>query len=952
MPGQETKPSGYAEYLANHQDRPWETLSYAPPFDAVVGKQHNSVHPQTVAYDDPYDRSAGESQNGLTQLGFYAKNTYADPHSNHNGTDSGQTLTLEQELSQVKLKQQTIESYLPQLQVSNGLDQVTGASVNGHKRGEEEEEKRGLIASQPASIQTDTLSPASERELLSYPLPKSDIAVVVGHGREDTERKLHAGLDTEGKTVDNGTNTSSSMLARGTDTIYAAANSIDRQQQVDGGLASANDASVAADPRVCDAVSNLSQTADLTATGMETETTWVHGQNVADCNDCDVVKENSLPFSEGSVLCDGLAANLSTVTNSLQQEMAAAGFEAEEKPPTSSDAVGFGTDEGCEMDGDEVEAYLQDLEGGSSMSGDDADRLAQAAAVSVSPPPPPTQEDAAQNGGVPPRLSEEEDVVMADEPSSTTPAASVGNTNSACVSDSAAGSVSGEGSVGDDAAAGGSGIDAVDSLVGDSPPTSTRAEGVVDSGVVMESKDCPSDVTRNLNSSVLDVKQPDVVADISHRATDTPPVANMHMEQHAVDTDQKTVVRGSDGVANLDHNRPADNAPLGFPVTTNPTEMNLSLSTDRQAGGTSSEFPVAETTSRQAGGTSLDFPVTGNDSELSCAMKGKLEIEGLLDEIVSARRAQKSAELSNADAAPAPVGTQDASPVVLEQQTVLRDGGSGVKSRAEGWGPEGSMVCSLARKPQSGGSPAESGSPSPTMGVGARPKDPSQMKKNRPNSLLGLSKISLGSPFSPPQQQGVGPVIGVVLPSAQKQQGGEGGGRTAALPPPQTEPGDADGGEARAHPHSLGVRRLGAPPSVTTGAPAPDISAAVPANSAPAPSAVETSAMEEEDEVEAAVMRRPEVSGEGGTTTGGEGGEASSGGQRPRSWSPSSMSSPPQEAQKMKRPTSLNLPVRQDRVGSVSPDGDNARSRKADFMQEAGLASETGSSGQLVKFEN
>lgn len=106
---------------------------------------------------------------------------------------------------------------------------------------------------------------------------------------------------------------------------------------------------------------------------------------------------------------------------------------------------------------------------------------------------------------------------------------------------------------------------------------------------------------------------------------------------------------------------------------------------------------------------------------------------------------------------------------------------------------------------------------------------------------------------------------------------------------------------------------------------------------------MDTAVMEEE-ELDAPVMRHQDVSGDSGVA--GEGVEASSGMQRPRSWSPSTVSSPP--AQKMKRPTSLNLPVRQDRVGSVSPDGENARSRKAGFLQEAGLASETGSSGQLV----
>ena len=863
LPGQETKPSGYAEYLASHQDRPWETLSYAPPFDPV-GKQHNNIHPQSIAYDDPYDAfdgSAGESQNGLHQLGFYPKNIYADPHNHHNGTDPGQPLTLEQELSQVKLKQQTIESYLPQVQMTNGLDQVTGTSLNGSLGGHkgEEEESRGLIASQPASIQTDSLSPASERELLSYSLPKSDI-LVVGHGQDETECKLYEELDTQRKMVD-----------MGTDTIYAAANSIERPPQQDDNEPASTDANGATDSHAVDEFSNFNQTAGST-TGMETETTWVQSQNV---DGSGPAKDNSTPFSE-EVLHDGLAANQGAITGSLHKEIVATGFETEEKPAVSA-VVGFGTDE-CEMDKDEMEAYLQDLEV-SSMSGDDADRLVQAVDPSISLS---AQEDITQNGVAQPS---KEDITNAEDNTAASVNKSAFVRGSAVVGDSEVVNVSGDG--GDSGSVSNNATDsigAIDSSVTGLPQTSERAEETV--------QDCGADPS---DSSILDVKQPDVVADISHRMTDTHPE---HMN-----IDQEKVRGDGDGV-NLD-NRPPDSKAV---TNNNKSGMSLSLNS-----------------SRLTGDSSLEFPVTNSNSELSSVMKGKLEIEGLLDEIVAARLAQKSSEVVNTEAAP---GTQEV-PVVLEQ-TALRDGGtSNNKSRTEGWGPEGSMVCSRVRE-SSSESPAESSSPSPTLGIGARPKDPSQMKKNRPNSLLGLSKISLSSPFSPPQQS-VGPVIGVMLPSAHQQQAGE-GSRTAL--PPQMEPSDTDR-EARTQVHGLGGRHLGSPP--------PDVSATVHIDGVPAPGAMDTAAMEEE-ELEAPVMRHQDVSGDSGVA--GEGVEASSGMQRPRSWSPSTVSSPP--AQKMKRPTSLNLPVRQDRVGSVSPDGENARSRKAGFLQEAGLASETGSSGQLV----
>ncbi|KAK7100156.1 uncharacterized protein [Littorina saxatilis] len=887
LPGQETKPSGYAEYLANHQDRPWENLSYEAPADG--SKKHYNHQPQTVAYDDPYDTYGKSGGDGLKQLGVYPNTVYTDQHHSQNGTGTGQSLSLEQELSHAKLKQQTIESYLPQVQLSNGFDEGTGTVLNGsrdeHKKEENEKPSLRLIASQPASIQTDTLSPASEQELQSYPFPKSNI-LVEGHGPQDVQPQQDPQHNTECKGLDNGTRS-----------IYAPADSIETRQQTTDNQPVPTGSKEAAGSHTDNDLSGSSHTADLSQK-MEVETSRADPTDIDTSSDSP--KENMA--SQVTTVSEELPSELNSTANSLQDEMAAAGFVTDNIVPRNV-AVGFEPEED-EMDQDEMNAYLQDLE--ASSTAEDPDRSAQNSAVSVSTPTQPESSDKSvtqQNGG---------DVIADNRENNL-----AGDDNSSSGIESDSGDTDSDNTAGvnmnDDEKTSDKAVMRDHTQIVQAPQgmdcsdhkdiiTDNKEKKRDDKAKSTESKGSCNSVNDINNSSVPGAQPPDVVADIRRNT----PISNTDPQlERMKDSGSELQTHHISDVVNSDLQR--DSTSHDFPVT-NKSEVKSSLQLHMQADT-----------------TSLEFPAVCNTSHLSSVMKGKLEIEGLLDEMVSAKLAQKPSETENGDVTHV---TQ-----VVPEQTVKKDSRACDKTMAEGWGPEGSMVACRVRGSSSEtespdvGSPAQSSSPSPTLGIGARPKDPSQMKKNRPNSLLGLSKISLGSPFSPPQQS-MGPVIGVVLPSANQQKtGGEG------MKPPnpvETQPGSNPESAETAQLQSVGVRHLGAPPA-TVSAPAPDVGAT---EDAPTLSAMETSAMEEDEE--APVMRRPDVGMMG------EGVEASSGNQRPHSWGFSTASLTP--AQKMKRPTSLNLPVRQDRVGSISPDGDNLRSRKAEFLQEAGLASETGSS--------
>ena len=948
LPGQETKPSGYAEFLASHQDRPWETLSFAPSV-SNMGKPL-SAHSQTVSYDDPYDAysrtTVADSHNGLKPLNFCPKNVYTDSSYEQKMASQDHALTLEQEMVQAKLKEQTIESYLPQVPVSNGMEPVTVVNGSLDVSKGEDQERRGLIASQPASIQTDMLSPASEQELLSYPLPKSNI-LVEGHGLEDTEPKLPMEYDSETNThIEHDTKM---KLPDG----YEAEQNINSELSTEVSLRETCDFEEHEKPGLGDSSSNEHTTAY--------EVEGPHEVNVyAGSNSINTTQQHfeselssGLEQSQGGELTQTDVSNFiggTTVSNYLrdsrevldydtasinQKEMSSAVDEntvttanklsIREQLPVSlaqqedvslgtgkmvtDTVVGFATDD-SEMNSDEVDAYLQDLE--CSVPGDNCSGVEPAEPAAALP-----QLAAASLDG------QQAQVVME---AGESPAVSMGDRDSTSASNGVKVSDSAIGTASEATTMNGEFPDSQDnslnSVISDNVATQPVESGVM---VVDPSSDITDPVSSSNSTSQTANRQPDVVADIGCKPSgfvaDGQAVNGIEAgEQKQAVLDSSVRANKQDCIASdeVNDDRQAGSASL------------IDGNTNEQRDNASIRIPATSLNTKIVPEvTSLEFPVSGNENELSSVVKGKLEIEGLLDEIVAARLAHKAAQSRTAEPA---LGMQDA-PVPAEQ-TVVRESVAGDNSRTQGWGPEGSMVCSQVREPSSS-SPAESSSPSPTLGIGARPKDPSQMKKNRPNSLLGLSKISIGSPFSPPQQS-VGPVVEVMLPAAQQQQAVE--ERRRPVLPHHTEPGEADG-EPRTHSQSMEVRHLGAPPPKVS-APASDGAAVPPADGAQMgmESTVEMSGSEED--METPVMRRADMQGDRML----EDGVEASNGTRPQSWSPSTLSSPP--AQKTKRPTSLNLPVRQDRMGSLSPDGDNIRSRKAGIMQEAGLVSETGSSGQ------
>ncbi|XP_076462589.1 uncharacterized protein LOC143294953 isoform X2 [Babylonia areolata] len=823
LPGREVKPSGYAEYLISHQDRPWESLSLGQPLDGQ--SQHPHPHPQVVVYDDPYDpgeRCTLPGHADLKQLAFPGRQGFVEQQVKQDTDTGGQSVGLDQDVAQTKVKEEKIEAYLPPLHLTNGVGQGTGVDVNGWVegvvKGGEEGERRGLIASQPASIQTDTLSPASEQELLSYPLPKSDI-LVEGHG------------DTRRDTTPPRSPPSTARPSCPTDTEhYASSNSAEIRE--------AEDQSVQHHPgtEVVD-----SPPADQQTMEMESDAGCVQGLDTGSGHDMEEpVREPAAAPAKDAGLSDH-SDHQQDRDVSLQQELAAA--DRAKGDGAAVEAVGFEPEE-CDMDRDEMDAYLEELE--SSMVADCAEMSGlTAAACGV----PPAQLTAMEGGGE----SEDQDTQCIMEGQDMPHTATVDTSDRSALGGDGEGEGQAVGVV--------SSEDSRDHRV-DSEVADTSAHGEDPAAVCSQST---NDSVPQDNPS--DMQQPPVLAapgDQGDVRTDLAP-------QGGSDTGQQTGP-GTSTDAN-----------------THSTSLGLSDSTKTEVNSSAMNLGRFVDTS------SLEFPVAGNKNGVSSVVKGKLEIEGLLDEIVAARLAQKSSE------------------VVSAESIVPGQGGVEQAGRTEGWGPEGSMVCSRVRESSSASpetvSPAQSGSPSPTLGIGARPKDPSHMKKNRPNSLLGLSKISLGSPFSPPQQPGV---IEVMLPAAQ-----QGPGVTEV---------SEDGWEGRTHT----TRQLGVSPP-------PEGGAVVPRDSSPDPRAVDGA---RDEAMESPVMRRLDMRGDTGMV--GEGEEASNGVHRPQSWSPSTLSSPP--TQRTKRPTSLNLPVRQDRMGSLSPDGDSGRARKAGLVPESAGSSEAGSS--------
>jgi hypothetical protein len=865
----------------------------------------------------------------------------------------------------VRLKQQVIESLLPRVKipVTNGYDQGSPPEKKRETNEEEEEgEKRqsSLIASQPASIQTEVLSPASEQKLLSFPLPKSAITVV-GHGDQDTSpespstgdntpaSRNASGFPGSARTssygqgdfsVSNVENTGVKHLNSGpSDQPHPSA--AESEHHSSTAVSSVDQGTIGTEVKHADNTDTV--TADMEVVGEksasvpaeEFDAEQAGGSLDSGCGQDDETEVKDTTASQHTSASD-------TAARSLYDEMAVAnggGLNTSTIPSCTPPAVGFDAD-GDDMDKEEMEAYLKDLEDASMSDSEDTAQEEKPASAEKADDGAPAvnrgvasisesgtctaaksedvsdgKEDMDVEDGSPKTLTS----IIAVDGSRGTPASVSPESTTTSVDNQQTGKgVSGLEQTLPSVDQGDKNIDAMDK---------NSANVTVDSAQVEKGNSCRTGSVEDPdlnNSRVGKSEQPDVVADASlsstsdHPALTQPPETRLNGElatkvesesfnenMETSSTDDVTCTDLADNIAasesdmtsqRLKSSKPEDDgeavessAQLAGPQEATPpvpviNSMKLTDvgNTDAGVAKKDSPSPPVMKSNLNLGllppSGSLDFPAVSNKGELGSVMKGKLEIEGLLDEIVAARQAHKSS--MNADSG-------HGSPELLK-------GGGEENGRTYGVGPEGSMVSSLSREKHSQSPDVvtpTSTSPSPTLGIGARPKDPSQMKKNRPNSLLGLSKVSLTSPFSPPQQ--LPPNAGPQVYSGVSHPGGESERMV-----------DVSDVEMR----SQVSRQLGAPVGPDT---------RMQGDGMPAPTVMDFS---------------EGMVGEGGDGT-----------QRPQSWAPAGSS--PSSAHKMKRPTSLNLPVRQDRVGSTSPDGETFLSRKADFLKEAGLAPETASSG-------
>lgn len=169
-PGRELKPSGYIEFLEQHQEKDWDQINSSGSYSSTGGytlERKAQKSPVSVSYDEPYDSSS-------SKLNFISDNG-----SNHNSLSS---LGRSPDSTKVSCQSQIVTSLS---RVSSNGEHISTVytSLNGHDRKgiANRSERKGTIACQVMEVQTDALSPASEEELMSSPFPKTDI-IVDGHG--------------------------------------------------------------------------------------------------------------------------------------------------------------------------------------------------------------------------------------------------------------------------------------------------------------------------------------------------------------------------------------------------------------------------------------------------------------------------------------------------------------------------------------------------------------------------------------------------------------------------------------------------------------------------------------------------------------------------------------------------------------------------------------------------
>ncbi|CAL1536688.1 unnamed protein product [Lymnaea stagnalis] len=123
-------------------------------------------------------------------------------------------------------------------------------------------------------------------------------------------------------------------------------------------------------------------------------------------------------------------------------------------------------------------------------------------------------------------------------------------------------------------------------------------------------------------------------------------------------------------------------------------------------------------------------------------LQGKMEIEGILDKVVEAQGMKYN---GTTKLEPSQLMTSLNQPDVTQGS----DSTSGLSSTEERSFEVSSAfhdLRSISPAPSLSSNSSETGNSVLSGGLGARPKDPLALKKNRPNSLLGLSKVNLNLP--------------------------------------------------------------------------------------------------------------------------------------------------------------------------------------------------------------
>ncbi|CAG5119835.1 unnamed protein product, partial [Candidula unifasciata] len=173
IPGQELRPSGYLEFLEKHQEQEWALInpSRLSSTSGYTLERRSAREPANVSYDDPYDSLPTYKFGCVTgeQLSSVPYKRYASLPEGKQRRNQSAIVTSLTRISVHDEDVSTVYTTPTKVQERKGIANCS--------------ERKGTIAYHPIEVQTDALSPASEKELMLSPFPKSDILV---DGHEDT----------------------------------------------------------------------------------------------------------------------------------------------------------------------------------------------------------------------------------------------------------------------------------------------------------------------------------------------------------------------------------------------------------------------------------------------------------------------------------------------------------------------------------------------------------------------------------------------------------------------------------------------------------------------------------------------------------------------------------------------------------------------------------------------